>query len=80
MDIFSEREQKIIKILGRRPMTLEEISSKLFQGNPDKPFDDKIAVGNSVRRIIAKCKHHNLEWTLEKSRETFPMTVRKCNV
>ena len=52
--MFSVREEKILKILGRRKMTYQEIAEKLF--DDDKPLDAEIAVGNSIRRIMKKCE------------------------
>lgn len=76
MSVFSDREQKIIKIIGRKKVTLNEIAVELFkEGN--EPFESDIAVGNSVRRIIKKCTHHNLEWNLNKIREHNKLLIKK---
>lgn len=66
--VFSQREEDIIKILGRRKMSLQLIAEELFHESSDKPFDAEISVGNSVRRIRAKCYHHKLSWVLAKKR------------
>jgi len=78
MNIWSNREQKILKIIGKKELTLEQISSKLFKD--DKPFEDDITIANSIRRIIKKCKHHDLNWTLTKSRDGRKLLVKKENV
>lgn len=63
--MFSEREEQIIKIIGKKALTLQNIASKLY-GGPYIPMDAVITVGNSVRRIIKKCEHNKLKWTLVK--------------
>ena len=79
MNTFSQREWDIIKIIGRRKLTFEQISSELFRKG-DKPFDDTITVGNSIRRIIKKCGHHKLAWTLEKIRKEGKLYVKKIKL
>lgn len=74
--MFSDREQKIINIIGRKKLTYNDIISELFK-NGSKPFDTNITVANSVRRIIRKCSHHNLKWTLTKFREENKLFVKK---
>lgn len=79
MELFSEREEAIIKILKRKKMTLEKISSELFKGNK-MPFDSIISVANSVRRIIKKCSYHELPWTLEKTRIDKKLTIKRVRL
>ena len=74
--MFSDREEKIIKIIGRKKTTLEKINTELFRKG-DRPFDSIIHVSNSVRRIIKKCEFHNLNWTLSKNRENKQLFIRK---
>jgi len=66
MDKFSERESKIIEILGYRQMTIEKIVLELFEN--DSPLDAEITVNNSIGRIMKKCEHYDLPWTLTKIR------------
>lgn len=75
MEHFSDRENEILKIIGRRAVTLNYISVRLFLKAPI--LDPKIAVANSVTRIIRKCKHHKLKWTLEKTREFNKLTIKR---
>ena len=77
--MFSEREKKIIKTLGRRKMTLEKITIGVFK-NDWIPFDATISIGNSVRRIIKKCSHHNLKWTLTKTRLDGKLTIKRTTL
>lgn len=80
MNTFSERELKIIKIIGRRKLTLAQITMELFQKDKTKPFDSVQVVGNSIRRIIKKCHYHKLDWTLTKHREDFKLYIKKEKV
>jgi len=73
---FSDREERIIKILGRKQMTFEEISKELFKGEA-APFDTSISVANSIRRIVMKCCFRNLDWTIEKSRQNRVLLIKK---
>jgi hypothetical protein len=80
--ILSTREDSIIKILGKRKMTIKEISEELFKDHHpnDRPFDAEISVGNSIRRIIEKCEHYAPGWTLIKERKGNRLLIRKEKV
>ena len=78
MKHFSERENKIIKIIGRKEVTLRFITTKLFK--VIGVLDPDIAVANSITRIIKKCDHHNLDWTLEKTRANNKLTIKRSKV
>lgn len=75
-DIFSKREMLILKSLGRKRMTLEQISNEIFKTG-DKPIDDRVTIGNSIRRINVKCTRNNLDWYLRKSRTNNKLTIKK---
>lgn len=64
--IFSQRELDIIKIIGRRKVRVKDIAGQYFAGREDVPFDMEISIANSIRRIIEKCEHYSLSWTLVK--------------
>lgn len=74
--IFSEREEEIIKIIGRRKMTIEEITREVFFSD-ERTFDSDISVGNSIRRIIRKCSYNNLPWTLTKTRTNKKLIIKR---
>lgn len=78
MKNFSDREEKIIKIIGRKKMTLTEISSELFRD--EKVFDGNIKVASTVNRIIKKCSYHELNWKLSKIREYGKLYIKKERV
>lgn len=73
--LFSNRENKIIKIIGRKKITLAEISDDLFEG--DSPLDGVILVSSSVRRIIRKCEYYSLDWTITRKRENKKLIIRR---
>lgn len=68
--MFSKREEEILKIIGRKKITIKVICEELFvHTHPsERPFDAEISVGNSVRRIIEKCDYNRLNWTLSKGK------------
>ncbi len=76
MKMFSAREDEILKIIGRKRLTLDEIITSLFN-NKNRPFETRISVGNSVRRIIKKCSYHKLLWTLDKTRQYNKLTIKR---
>lgn len=76
-DTFSEREQKILKVLGRRNMSLKQISDAVFEG-VRQPFDATISINNSIGRIIKKCEYHSeINFTLRKSRVNKILFIKK---
>ena len=78
--MFSERERKIVKILGQRKMTIWDITKKLFHPQVGRPVDPNVAVGNSINRINKKCEYHKLDWRLNKIRTDGKMFIKKEKV
>lgn len=72
--MFSAREEKIIKVLGRRRMTYASLVEEVFNEG-DKPFDAEISIGNSVRKIEKKCEAEGLKWTLVRKKQNGKLTV-----
>lgn len=64
--MFSPREEKIIKAVGQKKVSVEEICKEVFKDEDSTPFEPRISITNSISRIISKCEYRNLEWTLEK--------------
>lgn len=71
--MFSPRETEILKLLGRRRMTYNNIALELFP-HPI-PIDAEISVGNSIRRIIKKCEAEKLKFQIVKKKINGYMTV-----
>lgn len=76
-DLFSEREKEILRVLGTKSMTIEQITEEVFEGKDNKPFDAHISIGNSIRRIIEKCRHYELKWVLGKSKRVRKIVYKK---
>lgn len=77
--MFSEREEKILSILGRRRMTYNSIAVELFYDG-SVPLDAEIAVGNSIRRIIKKCEAEQLKFQIVKKKVNGYMTVWRITI
>ncbi len=75
--MFSNREDKIIKIIGKRKLSINDITVELFKDDPTAPFDTHIVVSNSIRRVIKKCEHYKNTWTLVKERADGEVYVSK---
>ncbi len=74
-EIFSDREMKILKAIGKkRYNTISTITEEVF-GNKERPFDAEITIGNSIRRIIKKCEVFKLHWTLVKRKSNFDKLI-----
>lgn len=74
--MFSDREMKIIKIIGRRKLTIKRVVVKLFEKDGE-PFHSDIVVSNSIRTIISKCKFYKLPWTLIKFRDNKKLYIKR---
>jgi len=75
--MFSQREEDIVKAIGRGKLTFKEIADKIFEHSYDRPFDDVITVSNSVNRIIKKCEKYMHPWTLTKSKKNGRIIIKK---
>jgi hypothetical protein len=62
-NMFSPTEMKVLKILGRKKMTISEITTKLC-GKHKKSINAGNIVAYFIRRINMKCKFHKLDWFL----------------
>lgn len=71
--MFSKKEEQILKILGRRKMTIREIAQKIKSNN----FDIEIITSNNIRRIARKCEHYKLTWTLTRTRKEGKLYIKR---
>lgn len=62
-DVFSPTEERILKILGQKKMSINEIASKFLEGR-EVFLSDQNGVAGAVRRINEKCEKHKLPWFL----------------
>ena len=79
MKVFSERERKIVKIVGRKKMTINDIVNAFYV--PGKtPINADIIIGNNLRTIIKKCRYYKKDWPLTKTRENKKLMIRKTKI
>lgn len=63
LPLFSEHENMILKILGRRKMSIQEISDSFYHSR-EVPLASRNYVALVIRRIEAKCEKDKLSWTI----------------
>jgi hypothetical protein len=61
MEIFSETENKLIKLLGAKKLTIKELTEEHFKGKR-KPLNSGTLVSGAINRINKKCEYHKLQW------------------
>lgn len=60
--MFSMTEERILEVLGRKKMTVLEITAALYD---IKRFpESRNTISNMIRRINLKCRLNNLDWYL----------------
>jgi hypothetical protein len=60
--MFSAHEEQVLKIIGRKKITVAEITESFKSEQPH--LDTQNYVASVIRRINRKCVHHKLDWTL----------------
>lgn len=64
--MFSEAEKQVLKILGRKKMTITAIAEDFyFDGDIPEIADPNNYIGRVLRRIKRKCEFNKLDWTIE---------------
>ncbi len=63
INIFSPHESEILKIIGKRKVTIAEITAE-FYAERTKLFDSSNYIASVVRRINRKCDHIKAPWRL----------------
>ena len=59
--MFSPNEEKVIKIIGQKTMSIIDITEKFYD---HEVVGANNLVGAIIRRINAKCRFNNLDWFL----------------
>jgi len=59
--VFSPTENLVLKTLGKKKMTVADITSKIFE-DPEKVMNPNAVVSSAIIRINKKCKFHKLSW------------------
>lgn len=62
MNQFSPLETKVLKALGRRKLSIAELTEKIYKR---VPLNGATTVGTAIIRINKKCQLHKLDWHLE---------------
>lgn len=62
--MFSETEEKILKILGNKKMSITEVAEKFFKTSPPT-LNPNATISGTVIHINKKCKFHKLTWTID---------------
>lgn len=58
--LFSPLENQVIKALGNRTMSLQDIAKACYKSRG--PLYPRTAISVTVRRINQKCEYHKLCW------------------
>lgn len=64
VNYFSEHEKIIIKIVGRKKLSIENVTKTFFKTHHDYPLDANNYVAGVIRRIVRKCEHYKLPWSI----------------
>lgn len=62
--MFSPTELNVLEVLGRKKMSIGEISEKICDANYSVPINASIVISNAIRRIALKCEKNKLSWTI----------------
>lgn len=60
--MFSETENKVLDLLGKRSLTIGQLTDKYFKDCDRKPINPNAVVSGSILRINKKCEYHKLTW------------------
>ncbi len=58
---FSDGERRVLKILGRKRMTVSRIAERFYG---DVPMNGSIVIASIIRKITLKCERSKSPWTL----------------
>ncbi len=59
--LFSPTEEKVLRILGKKKMTVTDIAVELYKSDK-KPINPNNVVSGAIRHINRKCEYHHLAW------------------
>lgn len=62
-ELFSPLENKVLIALGKRTLSIWDLTCKIYGGEPHEINQTNVIAG-TVRRINKKCEHHKLDWFL----------------
>lgn len=61
-EIFSRTEKKILKVLGRRKLTIGDITKAVY--HRPRPLNGRTMIATAARSINKKCRRKKLPWYL----------------
>jgi hypothetical protein len=64
-EMFSPIETKVLKLLGKRKLTIGELTEEFFFKSGIRSLNPGAVVSAAVLRINKKCKFHGLNWLIE---------------
>lgn len=59
--MFSKQESKVLRILGRKKLTITELADEYFK-DEEKVIDPNNTICGVITRINRKCDFNNLDW------------------
>lgn len=63
-ELFSPMEKQILKIVGKRKITIVEITEKYLEKFESNALQPNNVVSGAINNINKKCKRHKLKWFL----------------
>lgn len=63
MHRFSPTELAVVKIIGRRKMSISEIAEKYYEDKVP-PINPRNTIAGIVIRVNLKCEYYNFDWFL----------------
>lgn len=63
--MFSQIQEKILEILGKKEMTIQDIAKEVYKGSKDKPLSPNNSIVSAISYINLKCYKNKLDWIIE---------------
>jgi len=63
--MFSQIQEKILDILGKKEMTIQDIAKEVYKGSKDKPLSPNNSIVSAISYINLKCYKNKLDWRIE---------------
>ena len=60
--IFSSMENRIITIIGKKRMTISQITKKYLEKFETKSLKPNQVVASAIKTINIKCEYHDMPW------------------
>lgn len=63
-ELFSPMENQILKIVGKRRISISDITEKYIEKFESNALRPNIVISGAIKNINKKCKRHKLKWYL----------------